>query len=412
MVLKSGEYLLNGTDPDIPALWINVTQCSLSTFPRMAAPLGAVYGMCGGVTAYCKVQVQVPPECDDGRDETGRCPFSSPECRGFVASCNQCFKLITMKIQTPRLMIAYECLAIGGRLASFKTRQELEDSQHIADMFQSFRVGYGFMSGVFNDPFIQQGAGMVNSAGATSLGYPMFPCEDGTATVQHSMVCDFRQDCRDHSDKSFCEHPSRPGFLCSNGQHALPAQRCNESPDCVDDSDEKNCDHYRDDPCHFCSALSDEALHHALYISLDVSGYFTWRLMPTGQPCTDSHYRCTGDLADCLPSTLAAVDSRTVSVEKMKKTATQWPVMGFTVVELPGCVCTETTFVTAGASARSEMTTSCVASPVLRLVTVKVIPFSVAIISLLNCSRIFDMQMSQVQECHWMILPKIIISFT
>ncbi|KAL8613515.1 hypothetical protein ACOMHN_007558 [Nucella lapillus] len=57
---------------------------------------------------------------------------------------------------------------------------------------------------------------MVNSAGVTSLSYPMFPCEEGTATVQHSMVCDFRQDCPDNSDESFCEHPSRTGFLCSN----------------------------------------------------------------------------------------------------------------------------------------------------------------------------------------------------
>ncbi|KAL8613524.1 hypothetical protein ACOMHN_007567 [Nucella lapillus] len=64
----------------------------------------------------------------------------------------------------------------------------------------------------------QQSARMVNSAGVTSLSYPMFPCEEGTATVQHSMVCDFRQDCPDNSDESFCEHPSRTGFLCSNGK--------------------------------------------------------------------------------------------------------------------------------------------------------------------------------------------------
>ncbi|KAL8613499.1 hypothetical protein ACOMHN_007542 [Nucella lapillus] len=57
---------------------------------------------------------------------------------------------------------------------------------------------------------------MVNSAGVTSLSYPMFPCEDGITTVQHSMVCDFRQDCPDNSDESFCENPSRTGFLCSN----------------------------------------------------------------------------------------------------------------------------------------------------------------------------------------------------
>ncbi|KAL8613509.1 hypothetical protein ACOMHN_007552 [Nucella lapillus] len=147
----------------------------------------------------------------------------------------------------------------------------------------------------------QQSARMVNSAGVTSLSYPMFPCEDGITTVQHSMVCDFRQDCPDNSDESFCEHPSRTGFLCSNGQYALRGQRCNEHSDCADDSDEKNCDDNYGALCQFCSEFTYEAVNQIWYINLDGSGSFTWQLMLADQPCPDSHYQCTAELLDCLP---------------------------------------------------------------------------------------------------------------
>ncbi|KAL8589162.1 hypothetical protein ACOMHN_052500 [Nucella lapillus] len=33
-------------------------------------------------------------ECEDGRDETEHCPFSSPECQGLVALCNRCYYFI------------------------------------------------------------------------------------------------------------------------------------------------------------------------------------------------------------------------------------------------------------------------------------------------------------------------------
>ncbi|KAL8608048.1 hypothetical protein ACOMHN_023864 [Nucella lapillus] len=33
-------------------------------------------------------------ECEDGRDETEHCPFSSPECQGLVALCNRCYQFV------------------------------------------------------------------------------------------------------------------------------------------------------------------------------------------------------------------------------------------------------------------------------------------------------------------------------
>eukprot|EP00745_Piridium_sociabile_P027364 TRINITY_DN44133_c3_g1_i1.p1 TRINITY_DN44133_c3_g1~~TRINITY_DN44133_c3_g1_i1.p1 ORF type:complete len:204 (+),score=21.74 TRINITY_DN44133_c3_g1_i1:3-614(+) len=33
-------------------------------------------------------------ECEDGRDETGRCAFSSARCRGLVALCGRCYRVL------------------------------------------------------------------------------------------------------------------------------------------------------------------------------------------------------------------------------------------------------------------------------------------------------------------------------
>ena len=50
---------------------------------------------------------------------------------------------------------------------------------------------------------------------------PHFACADGTGYVPYSLVCDYRQDCRDNSDEGFCV--VRPCVLagmfeCDNGQ--------------------------------------------------------------------------------------------------------------------------------------------------------------------------------------------------
>ncbi|KAL8589163.1 hypothetical protein ACOMHN_052501 [Nucella lapillus] len=129
----------------------------------------------------------------------------------------------------------------------------------------------------------------------------MFGCSDGAGTVQYTLVCDFRQDCLDNSDESFCEHPLYTGFLCSNGQYVLHGQRCNEYSDCLDDSDEKGCDEDLYEPCSHCVGFTDGKRLPPLYISLDGSGYFTHYAMTSGEPCPDSHYLCTSEPANCLP---------------------------------------------------------------------------------------------------------------
>ncbi|KAL8580879.1 hypothetical protein ACOMHN_039579 [Nucella lapillus] len=33
-------------------------------------------------------------ECEDGRDETGDCPYSSPHCHGKIALCDRCYTIV------------------------------------------------------------------------------------------------------------------------------------------------------------------------------------------------------------------------------------------------------------------------------------------------------------------------------
>ena len=69
----------------------------------------------------------------------------------------------------------------------------------------------------------------------------MFTCEDDATTFDYTLVCDFRHDCRDQSDESFCKHPPCDGFLCDNGQCVRLDKRCNRVSDCMDNSDEYWC---------------------------------------------------------------------------------------------------------------------------------------------------------------------------
>eukprot|EP00745_Piridium_sociabile_P013305 TRINITY_DN1979_c0_g1_i7.p1 TRINITY_DN1979_c0_g1~~TRINITY_DN1979_c0_g1_i7.p1 ORF type:complete len:828 (+),score=103.62 TRINITY_DN1979_c0_g1_i7:348-2486(+) len=110
--------------------------------------------------------------------------------------------------------------------------------------------------------------------------------------MPYSLVCDFRQDCPDSSDESFCEHPSCHGFLCSNSQCVSHNQRCNDYSDCVDDSDEKDC------PDHVPTRQIQTPW---VIINLDGTGYFTHQLMEAEELCPGTHYRCTAEWLHCLP---------------------------------------------------------------------------------------------------------------
>jgi hypothetical protein len=67
-----------------------------------------------------------------------------------------------------------------------------------------------------------------------------FACKDRTTYVHYTLVCDFRPDCKDRSDESFCRHPPCPSSMmtCGNGQCASYLTRGDLVSDCTDDTDE------------------------------------------------------------------------------------------------------------------------------------------------------------------------------
>ena len=66
-----------------------------------------------------------------------------------------------------------------------------------------------------------------------------FRCDDYVC-IPLSKVCDFRRDCFDGSDESFCIKLAcrEDEFRCNNGQCIPLTQRCNFVKNCIDDSDE------------------------------------------------------------------------------------------------------------------------------------------------------------------------------
>ena len=75
----------------------------------------------------CNMKVQ----CEDGRDEAGHCPYSSPACRGWVASQNKCYtKIYTRKHIHPVTAID-QCLKHGWKPATVKTNQEFTDFEQL-----------------------------------------------------------------------------------------------------------------------------------------------------------------------------------------------------------------------------------------------------------------------------------------
>ena len=133
-----------------------------------------------------------------------------------------------------------------------------------------------------------------NSGDATSL-FP-FTCGDGITQLSYTLLCDFRQDCPDNNDESFCRHPRCDAFTCSSGQCISYNKRCDRMKDCTDMSDEQDCVGYRT-----IHTLSMVEVPSPVIIHLGKSEVRPVSAMSSDELCPDTHYRCPGEFDDCLP---------------------------------------------------------------------------------------------------------------
>ncbi|XP_076464215.1 uncharacterized protein LOC143296263 [Babylonia areolata] len=122
----------------------------------------------------------------------------------------------------------------------------------------------------------------------------MFPCTDGS-TLPYTLVCDFKDDCWDASDESFCIHSHVcPGFTCNNGQCVPKEKRCDDYKDCWDESDEicnsRNIFYFQP-PVWYPPpvVINFTSSGHVLQQPMDVSG----------SVCPQTHFSCSGGY--CFP---------------------------------------------------------------------------------------------------------------
>ena len=124
----------------------------------------------------------------------------------------------------------------------------------------------------------------------------VYMCGDDVTRLPYTLVCDFRHDCQDGGDESFCQHPTCDGFTCNNGQCVSYINRCDIVSDCIDDSDEMYCAgqvRIRNAP-----ELNRQS---PVLIKFDGLSAFCVENMDSAEACPDTHYRCLGDHNDCLP---------------------------------------------------------------------------------------------------------------
>ena len=137
----------------------------------------------------------------------------------------------------------------------------------------------------------------------------MFACADKRRTLPYSLVCDFRHDCLDHSDESFCLHSQScsedKGYLCTNG-HCIPfSHKCDRKKDCVDGSDERECRYYSartGDHFIFLNKKSGPFVVRHTH-----SGAYEQRPISSLEPCPDNYFRCPSS-GNCLPVYLRCND--------------------------------------------------------------------------------------------------------
>ena len=127
----------------------------------------------------------------------------------------------------------------------------------------------------------------------------MYSCTGVDTEVSYSLLCDFRQDCADNSDESFCYHPPCTEFTCTNGQCVPKSKPCDTFPDCLDGSDEQDCS----DNAGLCGfRLGHENKNNSFLINFDSSKpYISVQELNMSDPCPITHYRCTRELFNCLP---------------------------------------------------------------------------------------------------------------
>ncbi|KAL8620655.1 hypothetical protein ACOMHN_029843 [Nucella lapillus] len=173
-------------------------------------------------------------ECEDGRDETEHCHFSSPECQGLVVLCNQCYQFVTdLKIPFATECLSYEnvCDQISHCYDETDVTNCHELSTHyIAVKYIPFPalINFDSIREFTSDP--------LNSTDSCPDSHYRCP-GDFNDCLPVFTRCNGVYDCLDHQDEEGCEDLRCPGFF-----------RCRVSMVCV--HNDNLCDGWSHCPLH------------------------------------------------------------------------------------------------------------------------------------------------------------------
>ena len=190
----------------------------------------------------------------------------------------------------------------------------------------------------------------------------MYSCSSDDIVVSYSLLCDFRQDCADNSDESFCFHLPCTGFACTNGHCVSLNKHCNNLVDCLDGSDEKNCPRNEDEEDSIADGMSENRnQNNSFVVNLDGRGYFSQRVINLTDPCPGTHYRCTKEWFYCLPIYTRCNRTSDCVFQEDERDCEDWTCPGlFRCRGSSVCVHADHMCVTAGPSVHSVTTSGCV----------------------------------------------------
>ncbi|KAL8558338.1 hypothetical protein ACOMHN_012902 [Nucella lapillus] len=244
-------------------------------------------------------------ECEDGRDETGDCPFSSPECNGLIALCNCCYKIVdslhgfvSSKTENHQRADEY-CNVLGGQLNIPKCVFDFRETLQLRTNIHSKRLK-DLWTGLYSDD--RSLPKMYTYALVHEDGTVLHHFFDIVNVFDHlnskiSFVFLEIDRLEDNSDESFCKHlPCVNKFGCVNGECISFEKVCDYMFHCWDQSDEKNCDALRER-----LTKTRKGYPSPVLVNFDNDRVFISVPMGDNDSCPDSHYRCPGAVNDCLP---------------------------------------------------------------------------------------------------------------